>query len=144
MTMDEHRHQLIKLDTNEAQEALLKLWNGELGETAEQFSDETGEDFEQCLVEFITENKCCLDRQMVETIINRFKNNDSFYELAHMLINCIFEAPIKNLNESQKYVLRELRKHDVIWNYDMYFPDLLASLDLPNTKESLINYLKKV
>ena len=142
--MDENRHQLIKLNIIEAQEALLKLWNGDLHNTSEQFCNETGEDFEQCLVEFITENKCYLKHHMIKAIISRFNNDNQFYELAHMLISCVFNAPFNNLTDDQKYILKELCLHEAIWHNDMYLPVLLTSLNLPNNKQELINYINKM
>ncbi|MFD2232115.1 hypothetical protein [Alkalimarinus sediminis] len=137
------RDNLINLNGEDSFEALVSFWGGKLEKEAALFVEETGEDYEQCLVEQIASIKHPLSKSGIKLVCKRFEGDKQFYELAHMLIQCVFGQSTADLNENQIYILKELCEHTSVWQSDEYFTELLSSLSLPSSREAMLNYLNE-
>jgi len=69
---------LIQLKGEDALKELFGLWNGKKEDKAEMFNDETGEDYEQCLVDYLTSIRHHLSPLDSERIVARFKTDPQF------------------------------------------------------------------
>ncbi len=140
----DRRKNLITFSGKDAFEVLDKLWNGKLQEEADLFYDRTGEDYEQCLVEYLIEQKYKLDPCGIQSVLKQFQDDKQFYELVHLLLVSSFDGDQKKLRDHQFNILTALCEDEIIWENDEALKEYLSIVALPTERKELYTYLQSM
>lgn len=137
------RENLIKISGNEALSELLALWEGVSKKNPDEFTSETGEDYEQCLVDYLISLKFKIEESLIPKLVGQLDKDKQFYELAHLLLFSEFSHYETKLNKTQLLVLDSLYNNSALWAGDGDLELILKSLGLPTTRTNVRGMLGK-
>lgn len=105
-----------------------------------------GNDLQQDVVCAIPHLRGLDESELVPELLDYFRNDCQFYELAHAIISLVFPkkrsaVALDALNDLQRSVLNEIAGSDPIWRSDGDFATLLKRRGLPITQSKTRQFL---